>query len=153
MDLSSVVNTRSNCICCTGELGKLGFICLPCLTLAAGGRGLHTDGGCQVDLILIFSLLIVNSGRGSTLSSPWQAWACSTLMSWTRSSVGQCRPSPPGTSRCSVTRASLRTASHWRVPQLSSSLRYWPAITRMNSVLSCSLSQVHLQQFTAVCTS
>ena len=38
----------------TGELGKLGFLCLSRLPLAAGGRCFHSNGGCQVDLIRIF---------------------------------------------------------------------------------------------------
>ena len=39
----------------TGELGKLGFLCLSRLPLAAGGRCFHSNGGRQVDLIRIFS--------------------------------------------------------------------------------------------------
>ena len=99
------------------------------------------SGGFDPDF---FPVLKLCSGKGSTLSSPWLAWECSTRTSWTRSSAALCRPSPPGTSRCSATRASLHMASPSRALQLSSSLRYWPAITRMNSVPSCSLLQVHV---------
>ena len=39
----------------TGELGKLGFLCFSRIALAAGGRCFHSDGGCQVDLIWVYS--------------------------------------------------------------------------------------------------
>ena len=38
-----------------GELGKFGFLRFSRLALAAGGRCLHSDGGCQVDFIQIYS--------------------------------------------------------------------------------------------------